>query len=128
MALLQKESELQEIVKLVGPDALPPKERALLESARMIREDFLQQSAFHEIDTFCPEKKQYEMLRIISKFSDLIQNAVEKKVHIDDIISIKSRESIARMGTVSNKDFEKRFGQVEQDLEKEISSLVKEVK
>ncbi|MCK5636869.1 MAG: V-type ATP synthase subunit A, partial [Thermoplasmatales archaeon] len=52
MALLQKESELQEIVKLVGPDALPPKERGLLESARMIREDFLQQSAFHEVDTF----------------------------------------------------------------------------
>jgi V/A-type H+-transporting ATPase subunit A len=128
MALLQKESELQEIVKLVGPDALPPKERALLESARMIREDFLQQSAFHEIDTYCPDKKQYEMLRIMSKFSDLIQNAVEKNVHIDDIISIKSRESIARMGTISNKDFEKRFVQVEQDLEKEISSLVKEVK
>lgn len=57
MALLQKESELQEIVKLVGPDALPPRERALLESARMIREDFLQQSAFHEVDTYCSSKK-----------------------------------------------------------------------
>ena len=128
MALLQKESELQEIVKLVGPDALPPKERALLESARMIREDFLQQSAFHDIDTYCPEKKQYEMLRIMSKFSDLIQNAVEKNVHMDDIISIKSRESIARMGTVPNKDFEKRFEKVENDLENEIESLIREVK
>ena len=128
MALLQKESELQEIVKLVGPDALPPKERALLESARMIREDFLQQSAFHDIDTYCPEKKQYEMLRIMSKFSDLIQNAVEKNVHMDDIISIKSRESIARMGTVPNKDFEKRFGKVENDLENEIESLIRGVK
>ena len=128
MALLQKESELQEIVKLVGPDALPPKERALLESARMIREDFLQQSAFHDIDTYCPEKKQYEMLRIMSKFSDLIQNAIEKNVNMDDIISIKSRESIARMGTVPNKDFEKRFGKVENDLENEIESLIREVK
>ena len=128
MALLQKESELQEIVKLVGPDALPPKERALLESERMIREDFLQQSAFHDIDTYCPEKKQYEMLRIMSKFSDLIQNAIEKNVNMDDIISIKSRESIARMGTVPNKDFEKRFGKVENDLENEIESLIREVK
>jgi V/A-type H+-transporting ATPase subunit A len=128
MALLQKESELQEIVKLVGPDALPPKERALLESARMIREDFLQQSAFHDIDTYCPEKKQYEMLRIISKFSDLIQNAIEKNVHIDDIISIKSRENIARMGTVPNKEFYKRFEKVENDLENEINSLIREVK
>jgi len=124
MTLLQKESELQEIVKLVGPDALPPRERAFLESARMIREDFLQQSAFHEVDTYCPEKKQYEMLRIMSKFSDLIQNAVEKNVHMDDILSIKSRESLARMGTVSNKEFEKRFKKIEQDLEKEIESLI----
>jgi V/A-type H+-transporting ATPase subunit A len=127
MALLQKESELQEIVKLVGPDALPSKERALLESARMVREDFLQQSAFHDIDTYCPEKKQYEMLRIMSKFSDLIQNAIEKNVRIEDIISIKSRESIARMGTVPNKDFEKRFDKVEKDLENEIESLIKGV-
>jgi V/A-type H+-transporting ATPase subunit A len=125
MALLQKESELQEIVKLVGPDALPPRERAFLESARMIREDFLQQSAFHEIDTYCPEKKQYEMLRIMLKFSDTIQKTVDKGVHIDDIISMKSRESLARMSTVPNKEFEKRFQTIERDLEKEIDSLIK---
>jgi V/A-type H+-transporting ATPase subunit A len=124
MALLQKESELQEIVKLVGPDALPPRERALLESARMIREDFLQQSAFHEVDTFCPEKKQYEILRIILKFSDEIQKAIEKNVHIDDIISMKSLEQIARMKTVSNKDFEKKFAEAEKDIEKEFSKII----
>jgi V/A-type H+-transporting ATPase subunit A len=113
MALLQKESELQEIIKLVGPDALPPRERALLESARIIREDFLQQSAFHEVDTFCPGIKQYEMLRLILKFSDLIQDAVLKNVHIDDIINIKSRENLARMKTIANKDFEKKFKEIE---------------
>ena len=126
MALLQKESELQEIVKLVGPDALPPRERALLESARMIRENYLQQSAFHEVDTYCPGKKQYEMLRLMLKFSDKIQEAVEKNVHIDDIISIKSRETLARMGTVPNEEFEKRFKKLEQEMEKEIGSLIKE--
>lgn len=126
MALLQKESELQEIVKLVGPDALPPKERALLESARMIREDFLQQSAFHEVDTFCPQKKQYEMLRLILKFSDKIQEAVEKNVHMDDIFAMKSREHIARMKNVPNKEFEKRFLAMENELDKELESLVKE--
>jgi V/A-type H+-transporting ATPase subunit A len=124
MALLQKESELQEIVKLVGPDALPPRERALLESARMIREDFLQQSAFHEVDTFCPGKKQYEILRIILKVSDEIQKAIEKNVHIDDIISMKSLEQIARMKTVSNKDFEKRFSEAEKEIEKELSKII----
>ena len=67
------------------------------------------------------------MLRIMLKFSDLIQSAIEKNVHMDDIISIKSRESLARMGTVPNKEFEKRFKKVEQDLEKEIESLIKGV-
>ena len=125
MALLQKESELQEIVKLVGPDALPSRERALLESARIIREDFLQQSAFHEVDTFCPEKKQYEMLRLVLKFSDRIQEAVEKNVHMDDIFAMKTRENLARMKTVSNKEFEKRFQTTENGLDKEIDSLIK---
>ncbi len=124
MALLQKESELQEIVKLVGPDALPSKERAFLESARMIREDFLQQSAFHEVDTYCPSNKQYEMLRLMIKFSDKLQEAVDKNVHMDDILSMKSRENLARMSTVPNKEFEMRFQTVENDFEKEIDSLM----
>ena len=125
MALLQKESELQEIVKLVGPDALPPRERVFLESARMIREDFLQQSAFHEIDTFCPEKKQYEMLRIMLEFSDKMQNAISKNVHMDDILSMKSREGIARMKTVTNKDFQKKFSSLEKDLDSDLNTLIK---
>jgi V/A-type H+-transporting ATPase subunit A len=128
MALLQKESELQEIVKLVGPDALPPKERGLLESARMIREDFLQQSAFHDVDTYCPEKKQYEMLRIMSKYSDLIQKAIENNVNIEKIMSIKSRENIARMGTIPNKDFVKKFEIIENELDQEINKIIQDVK
>ena len=125
MALLQKESELQEIVKLVGPDALPPRERGLLESARMIREDFLQQSAFHEVDTYCPGKKQYEMLRLILKFSDKIQDAVIKNVLIDDIIKMKASENLARMKTVPNKEFEKKFQEVEKSFDNEFNSLIK---
>jgi len=74
----------------------------------------------------CPGKKQYEMLRLMLKFSDKIQEAVEKNVHIDDIISIKSRETLARMGTVPNEEFEKRFKKLEQEMEKEIDSLIKE--
>ena len=126
MALLQKESELQEIVKLVGPDALPPRERALLESAKMIRENYLQQSAFHDVDTYCPDNKQYEMLRLMIKFSDLIQDAVTKQVHIDDVIDMKTYEGLARMGKVPNEEFKKHFKQLEQDLEKEIQSLIEE--
>ena len=124
MALLQKESELQEIVKLVGPDALPPRERAFLESARMIREDFLQQSAFHEVDTYCSSKKQYEILRIILKVSDDIQKAVEKNVLMDDIMKMKSLENIARLKNVPNEEFEKRFAEAEKAIDNELSKLV----
>jgi len=128
MTLLQKESELQEIVKLVGPDALPPKERATLESARMMREDFLQQNAFHEVDTYCPGRKQYEMLRIMNVYAEKILDAVDKHVHIDDIIKMKSREQIARMATVSNEKFEEQFKKIEKQLDTEIESLIKEAK
>jgi len=127
MALLQKEAELQEIVKLVGPDALPPAERALLEGARIIREAFLQQNAFHEVDTFCPEKKQYEMLRISLKFLDLINDAIKKNVYIEDILNLRCREAIARMATISNKTFEKEFKKIEKSMEDEILSLIKKV-
>ncbi len=128
MSLLQTESELQEIVKLVGPDALPPKERAILESARMIREDFLQQNAFHEVDTYCPGKKQYQMLRIMSLYADRILEAVNNHVHIDDIIAMKSREMIARMATVPNEEFEQRFKDIQEQMNTEIEQLMKEVK
>ena len=127
MTLLQKESELQEIVKLVGPDALPPKERATLESARMIREDFLQQNAFHDVDTYCPGKKQYEMLRIMNRYADRILEAVDHHVHIDDIIKMKARENIARMATVPNEEFEQRFKKIEHELDDEIETMIKEV-
>ena len=128
VSLLQQESELQEIVKLVGPDALPPKERVVLESSKIIREDFLQQSAFHEVDTYCPDKKQYEMLRLMLKFSDEMQKAVSENVHIDDIIAMKSHEAIARLKYISNKDFEKRFEKIEKDFEIEIKDLISGVK
>ncbi len=128
VALLQKEDELQEIVNLVGPDALPPMERTTLESAKMIREDFLQQSAFHEVDTYCPEEKQYKMLKLILDFNDETKKAVEEGVHIDNIISMKSRGNIARLKTISNKDFEKRFKDIKKEFEKEIKNLIEGVK
>ena len=124
MTLLQKEAELQEIVKLVGPDALPQRERAILEGARMIREDFLQQSAFHEVDTYCPEKKQYEMLRIILDFVDKMMRAIEKGIHIDDVLKMKSRELIARMKIVENEKFEKEFKKIEKEIDREFETLM----
>jgi len=125
MALLQKEDELQEIIKLVGPDALPPVDRVILEGARIIREDFLQQNAYHEVDTYCPYDKQYEMLRIMLKFYHLMREAVEKGVEFDKLRGLKSREAIARMATVPNEEWQKRFKQIEEEMEKEMEKLYK---
>jgi len=97
MFLLQRESELQEIVQLVGPDALPESEKAILEVTRMIREDFLQQFAFHEIDGFCPPEKQYWMLKaIISFYNDTVE-ALARGVTLTQILSRPFKAEISRL-------------------------------
>ena len=123
MALLQKEEELQEIIRLVGPDALPPSDRIILEGARVIREDFLQQNAYHEVDTYCPFKKQYEMLRIMIKFYHLMEEAIKRGISFEKLKELKCRETIARMATIPNEDYEKQFEKIEKDMEKEFEEL-----
>ncbi|MDD1708956.1 MAG: V-type ATP synthase subunit A [Methanoregulaceae archaeon] len=97
MYLLQKEVELQEIVQLVGPDALPESEKAILEITRMIREDFLQQSAYHDIDSFCSLEKQYWMLRVILSFHDRLNQAMGKGVPLAKILKLPVKTEIGRM-------------------------------
>ena len=97
MFLLQKEVELQEIVQLVGPDALPESEKAILEVTRMIREDFLQQSAFDESDSFCPLEKQYWMLKAILTFHEATTKAVGNGNSLKQILSLPVKTEIARM-------------------------------
>ncbi|MDD1719587.1 MAG: V-type ATP synthase subunit A [Methanoregulaceae archaeon] len=97
MYLLQKEVELQEIVQLVGPDALPESEKAILEVTRMIREDFLQQSAYHEIDSFCPLDKQYWMLKVIVNFYDRTNGAMNRGVALNKILKLPLKQEIGRM-------------------------------
>ena len=97
MYLLQKEVELQEIVQLVGPDALPESEKAILEVTRMIREDFLQQSAYHEVDSFCSLEKQYWMLRAILRFHEKAAEAMGKGVGLEKILKLPVKAQIGRM-------------------------------
>ncbi|WP_297549962.1 ATP synthase subunit A [Thermococcus sp.] len=97
MALLQKEAELQEIVRIVGPDALPDREKAILIVTRMLREDYLQQDAFDEVDTYCPPKKQVTMMRVILNFYEKTMEAVDKGVPVDEIAKLPVREKIGRM-------------------------------
>ena len=97
MFLLQKEAELQEIVQLVGPDALPESEKAILEITRMIREDFLQQSAYSEADGFCPVDKQYLMLKAILSFYDAAVTGMGRGVSLRQILALPQKNEIARM-------------------------------
>ena len=97
MQLLQREVELLEIVQLVGPDALAESERAALAVARMLREDFLQQSAFHEVDRFCPTQKAYWMLKACMDFYHYTQSALDLEIPLAQITSLPVVNEIARM-------------------------------
>jgi V/A-type H+-transporting ATPase subunit A len=96
MSLLEQEAELIEIVRLVGADALSPQDRLALETSRSIREDFLHQNAFHEVDTYTSMSKQYEMLKTILHFHKQALGAIEAGVETADIFKLAVREEIAR--------------------------------
>jgi V/A-type H+-transporting ATPase subunit A len=104
MYLLQKEVELQEIVQLVGPDALPDSEKAILEVTRMIREDFLQQSAYSDTDSFCPVDKQYLMLKVIMTYYEQVNLAMNRGVSLRQVQALPLRATIGRMKEAADAD------------------------
>jgi V/A-type H+-transporting ATPase subunit A len=124
MALLQKESELQEIVQLVGPDALPEKERVVLEGARVIREDFLQQNAYHEIDTYCSAKKQLEMLKVMLRFYDKAVDAVNRGVPAREIAEIEVKDDIARLKYVEEEKIADAIKEIEKKMDEQLKALI----
>ncbi|MGQ9587098.1 MAG: V-type ATP synthase subunit A [Thermoplasmata archaeon] len=97
METLQKEAELQEIVQLVGSDALPEEQRLTLEVARMIREFFLQQSAYHAVDTHSPLKRQYEYMTAIRKFSEHAKKAISLEVPLEKIAALPCRADLGKL-------------------------------
>ena len=126
MRILQEEAELQEIVQLVGIDALSPADRVTLEAARSIREDYLQQNAFNEQDTYTTLIKQYRMLRIILSFYEKSHDAVNKGVEINDLFSMPVRERISRMKYISDDEGSKPFDEIEEELSNQVQTLIGE--
>lgn len=124
MRLLQIEAELEEIVRLVGVEALSPSDRLALETARSIREDFLMQNAFDEIDTYTSLSKQLRMLRVIIRFYELGQRAIAQGVPIERIIELAAREAIAHAKFIPE-DQLKRFDELERQLEQQFEELSK---
>jgi V/A-type H+-transporting ATPase subunit A len=123
LATLQTEAELQEIVQLIGPDALPERERALLEIARMIREDYLQQHAYHEVDSYCSLEKQLLMLKIISLFNEKALEAIDLGVGVDKIIALPVKDEIARMKYEPGEQFKRKHGELEKTINEQFDSL-----
>ncbi len=121
MEILQKESELQEIVQLVGSDALPEDQQLTLEVARMIREYFLQQNAYHDVDTFCEMDKQYKLMKAIMKYSDLANTALEGGAELEDITSVKSKDDLSKVKF--EKEFDEKLNIVLSAMDKEFDAI-----
>ncbi len=127
MALLQKEAELQEIVRLVGAESLPESDRLVLEVARSIREDFLQQHAFHEVDTYCPIHKQKLLLDLVLFFEPEAKRALEAGVPFDKIAYLPERELIARAKYIPHDKAEEEYPKIKQKVREAIDRLIAEV-
>ncbi|TET00225.1 MAG: V-type ATP synthase subunit A [Hadesarchaea archaeon] len=125
IAMLQKEAELEEIVKLVGPDALPEPERAVLEAARMMREDFLQQFAFHVVDTHCPVEKQFGMLKLVLDFYRNSVEAARRGISVGEIKKLPIKETIAGMKRIPPERFMKEQEKFEKELKEQFEELMR---
>jgi len=122
MALLQKEAELQEVVQLVGPDALPEKEQAVLVVTKMLREDYLQQNAYSDVDARCELKKQYQMLKTIMKFGERTNSALDFGVQLKRVNELKVKGTIGRMKEI--KDMAE-FDKLQKEIDSSFDELVK---
>lgn len=120
MVILQKESELREIVQLVGPDALPDREKVVLDVARMLREDFLQQNAFHEVDTYCSPQKQYKMLSLILKFYEKAMIALENGMEPSEINQLDVIDDIAKMKFIPEEKFDDEFNRLTKKIDMQL--------
>lgn len=121
--ILQEEAELDEIVRLVGVDSLDFKDRLTLECARSIREDFLHQNAFHEVDTYTSLDKQYYMLKVILDWYHKAQAALKENASFSEMITLPVLEKIGRFKYVKEKDVLKTYEEIEKDLDNEFSKL-----
>ncbi|MCD7945315.1 MAG: V-type ATP synthase subunit A [Clostridiales bacterium] len=123
MALLQEESSLNEIVQLVGKDSLSPNDQLTLEVAKMIREDFLQQNAFVDIDSFSEYKRQDLMLGLILDYETLCRAALEKHADLNELFEIDARVGIGRAKTVNPDQYEEVYARIRSDMEAQISAI-----
>lgn len=127
MQILQRDEELREIVMLVGPDALSESQRVTLEAARMLKEDFLVQSAVHPIDSYCPLNKSHNMIKIIMRFYRGMLGAIEKGIPLQRVIELPVKDDIARMKIQAPEDFDSFSSEFLQKIDVEFTELTSQV-
>ena len=125
MSLLQDESKLNEIVQMVGMDALSPADRLKMEAAKSIREDFLNQNSFDEVDTYSSLRKQYLMMRLVMSFYEKAKLALEKGANVEDLIAMPSREPIGRFKYTPEDKIEDEFTRINDLLDGEVAEALK---
>ena len=123
MSLLQDEAELDEIVKMVGMDALSPTDRLKMEAARSIREDFLHQNSFHEVDTYTSLNKQHNMMKLVMAFYNESLEALNSGASINDILKMAVRERIGRYKYTLEADVDKEYETIHKELAVEIANI-----
>lgn len=123
MSILQEEANLNEIVRLVGMDALSGKDKITMDTAKSVREDYLHQNAFHETDTYTSLDKQFRMLKLILTADSLARDALDKNVDVEDIFALDVKEKIGRSKYIEEKDLDE-FDGIEQELRKEFAELI----
>jgi V/A-type H+-transporting ATPase subunit A len=126
MSLLQREEELLEIVQLVGSEALPDAEKAILQVGRLLREDYLQQSAFDPVDEFCAPRKQACMLKAILTFYHGLVNALGKGVALSNLIKLPVLSEIARMKEIPRENAERDIGALVERIRESFANLLAE--
>ena len=124
MTLLQEEAELEEIVKMVGMDALSPSDRLKMEAARSIREDFLHQNSFHEIDTYTPLDKQFRMMELVLAFYEESSEALKRGATIKNILNMEVREKIGRFKYTHPEDVEAEYDKIIKALHQELEAAI----
>jgi len=124
MGLLQKESELNEIVRLVGIDSLSPQDRLIIETTRMIREDFLQQNAFVDSDAYTSFDKQFSLLHMIHEYFRQGKAALAAGADMNKLFQVSARDRISRAKDVPQSEYEKVYGDIMKEMTDQINALV----
>ncbi|MCK5628475.1 V-type ATP synthase subunit A, partial [Candidatus Bathyarchaeota archaeon] len=124
-ALLKEEEELREIVALIGAEILGDKQRGIFEAAKILKEYFLLQNAYHPVDSYCPIDKTFKMLRLMLKFYEKMKKSIERGISLKDVLSLQVKEELSRLKNIPTSEFEQKYHNLNSEMDLEFEGLSK---